>query len=562
MEVIKLGTIKIPASRTLSDYYELKHKYELMIQKQRLNKKPHINRKCLVCGNPKGLEFYARQNCLYSVCQTPTCSNNIIIPIHKYTTYENEYDLSKQKYDASVQTILRNKFDILFNYKQSKDVDIEPIRNAYLNSKEYMNLLEQSYQYILESSEKQEKRIHAYHMRDQIIKEIKKGSTSRLLSQLHEVLKTIHELNYSKIEISGQVDIIHMEYSMQNLELKRTATSVEPVEIILTETIDTDTISFTFGDCVENGSGHIHGPRGQINHGLELKELEQAYFQCKQRGLSPHLIDLRELLPKETKSDPAYLLICEGWATSLSKSLMDEHINLKWNTKSKMKVKNKTHICYAEFTQTDDSGRGQVYSWNDVPVLSSIRDELPRYFGELTEKLPAEGNKYTDEKENVFHGDERVIAISLRIGSTKNIQYQWYKNNKPVGFKGTMELPNGTLYAMSHKASGNDWKKLSLLTLRHAFGDNKFLKMEETDTIPFDQLPDIYSKLSDLKVRSLVKDLLSSMEDEDLVSITPKQIREQIEESEDLDLSDWKTVIKEEASSFINLKEKPKEQKK
>ena len=83
-------------------------------------------------------------------------------------------------------------------------------------------------------------------------------------------------------------------------------------------------------------------------------------------------------------------------------------------------------------------------------------------------------------------------------------------------------------------------------------GDKKFLKMDEvTDTIYFDQLPNIYATLNEAQVRKMAVEVFSTMSKEYLLVITPKQLRQKIETAKNIDLTDWKEIIKEEASAFI-----------
>jgi hypothetical protein len=57
------------------------------------------------------------------------------------------------------------------------------------------------------------------------------------------------------------------------------------------------------------------------------------------------------------------------------------------------------------------------------------------------------------------------------------MHWQWYIRNKPIGDRIKVnDLSSGAMYIMSEKATGFDWKKSSLFTLRHAAGAAKFLK--------------------------------------------------------------------------------------
>lgn len=57
------------------------------------------------------------------------------------------------------------------------------------------------------------------------------------------------------------------------------------------------------------------------------------------------------------------------------------------------------------------------------------------------------------------------------------MHWQWYTRNEPVGDRIKVnDLASGAMYIMSEKATGFDWKRSSLFTLRHAAGAAKFLK--------------------------------------------------------------------------------------
>ena len=136
-------------------------------------------------------------------------------------------------------------------------------------------------------------------------------------------------------------------------------------------------------------------------------------------------------------------------------------------------------MCYAPEGHASDfeKGLGTVISYNDVPHLSSIRDQLHDYVGEKARELQCEGNYYYDvTKCGIgFHGDgERKRVIGLRLGATIPLHYQWFQQSKPVGQRFIVNLNHGDLYIMSEKAVGFDWLLRKKLTLRHAAGCKKY----------------------------------------------------------------------------------------
>jgi len=96
---------------------------------------------------------------------------------------------------------------------------------------------------------------------------------------------------------------------------------------------------------------------------------------------------------------------------------------------------------------------------------------------EIFNGVKCEGNYYYDvNKCGIgFHGDaERKIVIALRLGANMNLCYHWYQNYQRIGNMFTTILKHGDMYVMSEKATGFDWKKKKILTLRHSAGSSKF----------------------------------------------------------------------------------------
>ncbi len=54
--------------------------------------------------------------------------------------------------------------------------------------------------------------------------------------------------------------------------------------------------------------------------------------------------------------------------------------------------------------------------------------------------------------------------------------FQWYLNGATISYKIRIELNHGDIYFMTEKATGNDWKKKLIPTIRHAAGCNKFIE--------------------------------------------------------------------------------------
>ena len=92
--------------------------------------------------------------------------------------------------------------------------------------------------------------------------------------------------------------------------------------------------------------------------------------------------------------------------------------------------------------------------------------------------MQAEANYYFDTRKTGigFHGDsERKKVIALRLGETIPLHYQWFYKSEPVGSRIILNnIKHGSMYIMSEKATGYDWKKKNIYTLRHAAGSAKY----------------------------------------------------------------------------------------
>ena len=72
---------------------------------------------------------------------------------------------------------------------------------------------------------------------------------------------------------------------------------------------------------------------------------------------------------------------------------------------------------------------------------------------------------------------ERKMVACVRLGASTPLHYQWFVQGAPVGDRVELLLNHGDFYIMSEKATGFDWKKRIIPTLRHAAGAAKFLKI-------------------------------------------------------------------------------------
>jgi len=255
------------------------------------------------------------------------------------------------------------------------------------------------------------------------------------------------------------------------------------------------TITITFGDQAENHNG-MNRIGVLSNEGFTLKDLRKAKKRFEKVGVGCEYIRLDNLNFIEEKyqdiefNEAAILIIrngCEklldGWYAN-SDDLFAEQLELEWDTKAKMRgrVVNKHarhNLCYGEVYQEPnyEHGDGRIIPFESIPCTNFIRENLQEWFGKKAEGLVAEGNLYHDVKKCgvSMHGDaERMKVIAIRLGETIPLCYRWYLNTKPISEIMEFELHHGDVYIMSEFATGNNWRKRLVPTLRHAAGCKKY----------------------------------------------------------------------------------------
>ena len=245
------------------------------------------------------------------------------------------------------------------------------------------------------------------------------------------------------------------------------------------------TITLTFGDVCENGPG-------MQKRGILRKE-----------GLSDEL--LRQIAKRYNAEyynlgdrEASILILRNGLETIFAQRACDfitEQNTLLPDKKALIRgrVVNKHarhNLCFDEDAQEADyaAGKGTVISFEQVPHLTTLKSKLEKVFECQPNSLKCEGNYYYDTQKCYigFHGDaERKVVIGLRLQDAMPLVFQWYERFKAIGDQSEFILNSGDIYAMSFKATGHDWKRSSIKTLRHAAGW-KFIKVKSTlsSTLP------------------------------------------------------------------------------
>ncbi len=254
----------------------------------------------------------------------------------------------------------------------------------------------------------------------------------------------------------------------------------------------TKTFTLTFGDQGENHAG-MQKIGALVDEGLSICEIKKVKDIFEEKGYTTEYFRLNDLLEvKEDVEEAGIVVVRNGLSLLLNEVengpnlFFKEQDKLKKDSKALMRgrVVNKHaryNLCFSDFSQDSDfeKGKGTVVNFKDVELLSIVRDNISKYFGEKCNNLIAEGNYYYDPSKCGigYHGDsERKIVIGVRVGKEMPLCFRWYHKSEIVSPTLKIVLRHGDIYFSSEKAVGFDWKKSSKYTLRHAAGCEKYIK--------------------------------------------------------------------------------------
>ena len=256
------------------------------------------------------------------------------------------------------------------------------------------------------------------------------------------------------------------------------------------------TYSLTVGNGGENHTGmEFIGKMRKKGDGWNLERLQHAKGILEdQFKLDVEIHNLNELLDgveieEKIKPEPAYFMLVKNFLDPKEHlKYLNELESYDWDSKywdtRRQKVLNKiarTNVCYGETSRDADyeNKKGTIIGYDKSPLVHKLKQTVESLM--CDEDLIVEGNKYTDIKKNGIgpHGDtERVVVSCLRVGEGMPMKFGWFHNSNVVGKTLTLDVPGGSLYFMSEKTVGADWKLRSKYTLRHAAGASKYLKMK------------------------------------------------------------------------------------
>ena len=242
-------------------------------------------------------------------------------------------------------------------------------------------------------------------------------------------------------------------------------------------------VCITLGEQSENHAGMKMNGDGLAENGYSVGDLKAIKKRFEGMGGVAELVMLNEVVDRAV--EPAGVLFLRGGVDILlgengkHKDMFWEMTGFKWDSKywdtRRSKVLNKHaryNVCFGDEGVAADfeAKKGTIIGYSQVPLMREWKDRVEEMCEEET-PLQAEGNYYYDLAKCYigFHGDsERKKVVACNLGADRVIHWQWYYDSKPFGDRIKFELRGGDVYIMSEKASGWDWKRRKICTLRHA----------------------------------------------------------------------------------------------
>lgn len=245
------------------------------------------------------------------------------------------------------------------------------------------------------------------------------------------------------------------------------------------------------------------GKLGEKGTGYTMKDLSEAkkWFENNNIIKNGYNTNIKcDLINMNKFNEKAGVLILRNYITKKRQSkIFNEMNSFRWDSKywdtRRKKVLNKharTNVVFVDdISQKPDykNKKGTIINTKNLKKLYSFKkniiSNLKKALKNTTTKsipLIVEGNRYFDLKKCGigYHGDsERTRVICLSLGADEYpMQWQWFKNSKPVGDPYKIKINSGDVYIMSEKAVGQEWKKRSIYTLRHAAGAKKYISLD------------------------------------------------------------------------------------
>ena len=306
----------------------------------------------------------------------------------------------------------------------------------------------------------------------------------------------------SKNFINLLVDKVNERFNIDKEEFKKFISDFlnKEMKIIKSKEVE-KAICITCGEQSENHVGMVKNGNGLAKNGYNLKDLKNIKKKFEKLGGVANLIDLKKEGLNESERetiDNAFVLVLKnGFYVLLGEKvdMMNELTTVfewdqtYWDVRRGRELNKiaRWNVCFGIVGKEKNilNKEGSIIGLDIVPNLKLWKEKVEELCDE--KEFETEGNYYYNLKKTGigFHGDgerKKVVAANICDENVKReINWVWFKNSKPFGKRIRVELENGDCYIMSEKASGFDWKKRSIATLRHAAGksDSKYLKIKD-----------------------------------------------------------------------------------
>lgn len=254
-------------------------------------------------------------------------------------------------------------------------------------------------------------------------------------------------------------------------------------------------VALTWGDAGENHVGmQVIGEKQAAGTGFTVADLQNIAAAFEETDVVCELVRLDQYTDVK-----AGVLVIRGllkgkFLTELKKELTLLDWDAKYYDRRRSKVLNKrarVNLMFQHGVSAEpcyEEGRGRVVDIDSLPLLHEAEKLLHAFPSKVMGKrwipLVCEGNYYYDAKKTGigFHGDtERTRVICLSVGAHNYpMRWQCFCRGKVVGEPVEVFLNSGDAYIMSEKAVGNDWKKRTINTLRHAAGAKKYIGIQKS----------------------------------------------------------------------------------
>lgn len=250
------------------------------------------------------------------------------------------------------------------------------------------------------------------------------------------------------------------------------------------------TITLTFGDAGEN---HVGMEKiGKVCDDTQLFSCDDLKHIASTLDCNAEYHDLS--LNEQVE---AGFLILRGYFNDIENNLFKSLNELAWDSQyydiRRKRVLNKHarhNLLFVNGLERDPdycNKKGRIIDINTIDLLKVLNERIENDVNSCLKRkegsnLICEGNLYFNKMCGIgYHGDaERKKTIGCRLGDTMNLHFQWFIKHKPIDPNSchySFILNSGDVYIMSSKAVGNDWKKSTIPTLRHACGNDSYTSL-------------------------------------------------------------------------------------